>query len=149
MMSWHCEDAAIVHSELPYVRKRWHEIVKRYKKQYDGYFDDWGMFMYTSNPFRAYGDYLTEVDIGVNELDMTPEIWQAFIQMKKEIAEVALEAGGSISACHGGTRPGDVEVACYQELADGSFDLMKDIKKLLDPNNIMNPGKYLLDEAYK
>ena len=149
MMSWHCEDAGIVHSELPFVRSKWHEIVKRYKAEYDGYFDDWGMFMYTNNPFRAWGDYLTEVDIGVNELDMTPEIWQAFIKMKSEIAEVALEAGGSISACHGGTRPGDVEIACYKELAEGSFDLMKDIKKLLDPNNIMNPGKYLLDEAYK
>lgn len=149
MMSWHCEDAAIVHSELPFVRKRWHEILTKYTAKYDGFFDDWGMFMYTNNPFKAWGDYLTEIDIGVAELDITPEIWKAFVQMKSEIAEVALEAGGSISACHGGTRPGDVDLCCYKELAEGSFDLMKQIKKMLDPNNIMNPGKYLLDEAYE
>ena len=48
MMSWHCEDAAIVHSELPYVRSKWHEIVKRYKATYDGYFDDWEIFLGTN-----------------------------------------------------------------------------------------------------
>lgn len=149
LMSWHCEDAAINYSDLPYVKKRWHEIVNKFIAKHDGIFDNWGMFMYTCNPYRTWGDFLTEIDIGVNELKMTDEIWQDWLDMKRQIAEVAVEVGGSISCCHGGTRPGDEEVACFQELADGQYELMKKIKRLLDPNNIMNPGKYLLDSAYE
>lgn len=149
LLSWHCEDAAVHYSALPYVQKKWHEIAQRYIAKYDGVFDDWGMFMYTNNPFKPWGDYLTEIDIGVDELNMTPELWQVWLEMKREISEVVLEVGASISACHGGCRPGDVELSCYNELKDGSFDLMKKIKRVLDPNNIMNPEKYLLNEAYQ
>ncbi len=31
----------------------------------------------------------------------------------------------------------------------GGFEVMKTIKRALDPNNVMNPGKYLLDQAYE
>ena len=31
----------------------------------------------------------------------------------------------------------------------GGFEVMKQIKKTLDPLNVMNPGKYLLDQAYE
>ncbi|HEX2368045.1 MAG TPA: FAD-linked oxidase C-terminal domain-containing protein, partial [Acidimicrobiia bacterium] len=59
----------------------------------------------------------------------------------------ALKYGGSITACHGSTREGDAEYV-PQEMG-GGFEVMKKIKRALDPNNVMNPGKNMLDSAYE
>ncbi|HHY67088.1 MAG TPA: FAD-binding oxidoreductase, partial [Alicyclobacillus sp.] len=93
-LSWHCEDAAINWSELMAVREKWHAIVKRLTDRYD-LFDDWGMFFYSNSPFRGWGDYLVEIDVGINEMEMTPEAWNAWCETKYEIAKVALEHNGS------------------------------------------------------
>ena len=58
-----------------------------------------------------------------------------------------MKYGGSITACHGSTREGDAEFVPRE--MGGGFDVMKKIKRVLDPNNIMNPGKNRLDEAYE
>ena len=55
-------------------------------------------------------------------------------------------AGGSISACHGSCRAGEVDLV--PEELGGAYEVMKKIKRALDPLNVMNPGKYLLDDAY-
>lgn len=149
LMSWSCEDAAITWSQLPAVRREWYKIARDLVAKHPQHFDIWGMFMYTGNPFRPWGDYLTEIDLGVNELEMTPEIWADWVKAKTEIARVAVRHGGSLSACHGGTREGEVDVAVYEELAEGQYELMKKIKRMLDPNNVMNPNKYHLDSAYE
>ena len=149
LLAWSIDDCAVPWASLPAVKKRWYEIADALVDKYPEHFDVWGMFMYTNNPFRPWGDHLAEFDIGINELEMTPEIWRDWIEAKTEIARVAVQHGGSVSACHGGTREGEVNVSCYEELAQGQFDLMKQIKKMLDPNNNMNPGKYNLDEAYE
>jgi glycolate oxidase len=89
---------------------------------------------------------LIEIDIGVDERQH--ERWSDWVKCKSEIAMVAIRAGGTISGAHGATREGDVELLPV-ELGAGGYELMKKIKRTLDPNNIMNPGKYLLDEAYE
>jgi glycolate oxidase len=144
-MSWHCEDAAINYSELPAVREQWHAIADRYIDRY-GIFDDWGMFAYTNGSHSPYGDYLVEIDIGIWEQQLDDENWAAWCECKKEIAAVAIEHGGSITACHGATRAGEVDL--IPDELGGAFEVMKQIKRLLDPNHVMNPGKYLFDTAY-
>ena len=145
-MCWHCEDAAMPYSTLPAIREQWHEIASRYIERY-GIFDDWGMFFYTNGAHKPWADYLVEIDIGIWEQQLDDATWQAWVACKREIAEAALALGGSITACHGATREGDAELV-PREMGRG-WDIMKQLKRTLDPNNVMNPGKYLLDEAYE
>ncbi|MGH3093611.1 MAG: FAD-binding oxidoreductase, partial [Gaiellaceae bacterium] len=145
-MSWHCEDASILYSQLPAVRERWHAIAAGLRERFD-MFDDWGMFAYTNGAFKPWGDYLTEIDIGIWEMQWDEESWAAWVDAKRELARVALEHGGSISACHGSCREGEVDLV--PEELGGGFEVMKTVKRALDPNNVMNPGKYLLDGAYE
>jgi glycolate oxidase len=145
-MSWHCEDAAIPYSEVPEVLRKWHAIVRRYVEQYD-IFDNWGSFGYTNGGNKPWGDVLLEIDMGLWEDRMDESSWQAFVSLKREIAQVAIDHGGSMSSCHGATRAGDAELVPVE--MGPSWEVMKTIKRALDPNNIMNPGKQSLDEAYQ
>jgi glycolate oxidase len=144
-MSWHCEDASINFSKIPQIMERWHKIADRIIDKY-GIFDDWGMFFYTNGAYKPWGDYLTEIDIGIWEQRLNEENWAGWVEAKRDIAAAALELGGSITACHGATREGDAELVPVE--MGGGFDVMLKIKRALDPNNIMNPGKYELDRAY-
>jgi glycolate oxidase len=145
-MSWHCEDAALNYSVLPKVREEWHAIVERYIDRY-GIFDDWGMFCYTNGAHKPWADYLVEIDVGIWEQRLDDETWAAWVACKREIAEVALKHGGSITACHGATREGDAELVPAE--MGGAWEVVKRIKAALDPNNVMNPGKQMMDEAYR
>ena len=142
-MSWHCEDAAINYTRLPELSREWHAIVADLRRKTD-VFDDWGMFAYTSADTGV--DYLTEIDVGIWEQQLGNQAWALWVDAKREIARAALRYGGSISACHGSCREGEVDLV-PDELGRG-FGVMCDVKRMLDPNNIMNPGKYQLDLAY-
>jgi glycolate oxidase len=143
-MSWHCEDAAINWTQLPPVREAWHGIVGRLRERSD-VFDDWGMFAYTNG--RTGVDYLTEIDVGIWEQELDDAAWAMWVDAKRDIARVAVAHGGSISTCHGACREGEVDVV--PEELGGAYDVMRRLKRELDPNNVMNPGKYGLDGAFE
>ncbi|MEM4264950.1 MAG: FAD-binding oxidoreductase [Thermoplasmata archaeon] len=59
----------------------------------------------------------------------------------QEIAELVTSLGGSIGACMGvGLKHRD---AMNMEFSPVAIDVMKNIKRTLDPDNLMNPGKKL------
>jgi len=71
--------------------------------------------------------------------------WDEYQKAPREIAELVTSLGGSISACHGvGLEHRDCLDFEYSEVA---LETMRAIKKALDPDNIMNPGKKLPPEA--
>jgi FAD/FMN-containing dehydrogenase len=62
-------------------------------------------------------------------------------EIKRNINDITAELHGSFSAEHG------IGLAKKQELeqykSNVELKLMREIKKTIDPNNIMNPGKVL------
>jgi FAD/FMN-containing dehydrogenase len=65
--------------------------------------------------------------------------WERYQGALKEIAALATSLGGSVQGCHGvGIQHRDNMVLEYSDVA---LRTMRGIKSLLDPDNIMNPGK--------
>src|SRR5690625_500059 len=63
-------------------------------------------------------------------------------QINAHIVNYALERGGTCTGEHGV----GVGKAMYQKREHGkAYDVMKQIKKTFDPNNILNPGKIFID----
>ncbi len=71
------------------------------------------------------------------------EDWPKLEALVEEIHQKALALGGTVTGEHGI----GVARAKYlpQEFGSVAVDVMKTIKRALDPNNIMNPGKMGLD----
>jgi glycolate oxidase subunit GlcD len=67
------------------------------------------------------------------------DLWERSVKTNQEIVAYAIKLGGVASGEHGI----GIEKKQFMELEHGhSLALMKSIKKLLDPTNIMNPGKF-------
>ena len=95
------------------------------------------MFAYTSA--RTGVDYLTEIDVGIWEQELDDETWAMWVQAKRDIAAVAVAHGGSISACHGACREGEVDVV-PDELG-GGYDVMKHAQAHARPQQRHEPGQ--------
>jgi glycolate oxidase len=82
------------------------------------------------------------VHVNVLKEDRPDDAWEQFVpEISGKIFDVALSLGGQITGEHGIglTRKKHLEKA----LGPAAVRLIRDIKKVFDPNNILNPGKIL------
>lgn len=80
---------------------------------------------------NIHADFAYPKDAHVND--------ERLAHMRKEVYEITLELGGAITAEHGV----GLSKIRYLEMAlsQTELELMRQIKKLFDPQNILNPGK--------
>ena len=64
--------------------------------------------------------------------------WERLFKMSEEIYTTALKLGGSITGEHG---VGVIRASYLKKEHPGSLELMRTIKRAIDPTGIMNPGK--------
>ncbi len=123
------EDIVVPVSKLPEAIMRLREIERKYKIKL---------------PIISHiGDGNLHPNILFDEMDNAQEIFE-------EIARIAIELGGSVSGEHG---IGEQKAKVMSEQikshnGEETLEIMYNIKRLIDPNNIMNPGKYV-ELAYK
>lgn len=77
---------------------------------------------------------------------MKKEEWQELREIGKEFIHLALKYKGTLSAEHG---LGIAKASFITKELGKSHEVMKTIKKSLDPNNILNPGKMGFDGRIK
>ncbi len=87
-----------------------------------------GCFAYNPTPWS--------IDLYFDERDQKD--MRKVIEIEHEIRRLSYHLGGSMSSCHG---VGMFLPELAKEELGYSLEIMKKIKKVLDPNNIMNPGK--------
>ena len=73
-----------------------------------------------------------------------PEMWATVKEIALEFIDLTLEQGGTLSAEHGLGMAKSPYIG--QELG-GAVEVMKKVKRALDPDNILNPGKLVFDQA--
>lgn len=121
------EDTVVSRAELPKLLKGVKEIGKRYG--------------FKSVCYGHAGDGNLHVNIIKDQ--MTDEDWNSKLSLGiREIFELCKNLGGTISGEHG---IGLVQKS-YMDIvfSQAQIDLQKNIKKVFDPNGILNPGKVFM-----
>ncbi|MEM3896896.1 MAG: FAD-linked oxidase C-terminal domain-containing protein, partial [Archaeoglobaceae archaeon] len=78
-------------------------------------------------------------DGNIHQHPLIFEGWQkVYGKFREEILRLAVEMGGAISGEHG---IGEIKKEELRKFYPEQFELMREIKKLFDPNGILNPGK--------
>lgn len=127
------EEGAVPYKRAPAVAKEFEQVLKKYNVE------NIGIVVGLARQYPILGCFW-RVD------ERNAQKWEDYKKVSKEIAEIYLREGGTISMAHGlGTRR--EEELLPLELGS-SYELMKRMKVMLDPNNIMNPGRWNLDAAY-
>jgi glycolate oxidase len=119
---YEAEDIGVPIKDVPFMLKKIQEIGKKH-----------GLSLVT---YGHIGDGNLHTGIAINPRDEGE--WKRVHAVKDDIYDVVLSLGGTLPAEHG---VGIIR-ADYMARAHGKgYDVMKAIKKAVDPQNIMNPGK--------
>jgi len=121
------EDLGIPPTRIPEVIKRAQEISDKYD------------LLITT--FGHIGDGNVHTTL-VTDMRSKAE-WDRLRPAADELAELALEMGGTVTAEHG---TGLARNPYIEKQLGPALDVMRSIKKALDPNNILNPGKMGLEK---
>jgi glycolate oxidase subunit GlcD len=119
---YEAEDIGIPIRDVPFMLKKIREISRKH-----------GLEIIT---FGHIGDGDLHTGMAIDILDA--EEWKKVHAAKDDIYDVVLRLGGTLSAEHG---IGVIRGSYMPRIHGRGHEVMKAIKKALDPQNIMNPGK--------
>jgi FAD/FMN-containing dehydrogenase len=94
-------------------------------------------------PFGHIGDGNIHFNISVPKGGDNEAFLDRWEEVSRTVHDIVHRFGGSISAEHGLGVMKHNEIAHYKSAAE--LDVMRSLKRTLDPNNILNPGKLLPD----
>ena len=119
---YEAEDIGVPIKQVPFMLKKIQEISTRH-----------GLPLVT---YGHIGDGNLHTGMAIDPRN--EEEWKKVHAVKDDIYAAVLELGGTVPAEHG---IGVIRGSLMSKAHGGGYEVMKTIKKAIDPDNIMNPGK--------